>query len=439
MTARRLVSVLAISVALVVSVAPPADAGLFSDSIRKVVGAVPTQVLQTLKFSFPKMVIPRYSFCNAQVCGTSENLECVGNQYIPGFLGDFARTINVSSIGKLVGADMSYGQDMPSSGGMGGLLRGSLSGLGKVLPEGFVLNLPFDKIAAGLRDVSPVLQGLTGDAASAAMEKTLSCGVPEEQKTKFVEAFPDGVPNDYANIVLKLLWDTGEQSRGGPETFAQTLTLNGAKTDISATLAPDAGEVIDKATVFDQTSSTVKVPLASGKGTVSFAEVGSVATVVSSAFTLMGLKGDPEKIGEVLRQSGSWRPGEGTNVVGAIGNAGLLSQLATAAGNTEPTTFVAGEVGIVELAQSLSGNTLAGSLATQLGERSAVGSAAIFAWAPSGTTPGGAALFTAFDATRDEFEMINSVGKRVRIDFESMARTFQSVGDIDLVQIATVG
>jgi hypothetical protein len=190
----RTVAALIAAVLLVqLAASPPAEAGI--GSIGKVLGPALTQIVKVIKPALTKL---RYGYCNALSCGTSENLECVGNLFIPGFLGDITRNVTIAA--PAAGAtveelQIAHGSTTPTdfaSGAVGGAggsrLFGGISvvlrNVGQQLSQ-LQMKVPISNLLRqALRDTS----GLSGEEA----DKQVTCGVPEEQKNEVTTAHPDG-------------------------------------------------------------------------------------------------------------------------------------------------------------------------------------------------------------------------------------------------------
>jgi hypothetical protein len=136
----------------------------------------------------PAMTQLRYSFCNAQSCGTSENLECTGNLYIPGFVGSILKSAQVPPPGrlsKLLAFALAHGPSAPTGWFAG---RGSganpFASLGQMFP-GSSAGGDGVKLDFGLGDFAPALRPMApfGDG----------CGVPENQVNDVKSKNPDGI------------------------------------------------------------------------------------------------------------------------------------------------------------------------------------------------------------------------------------------------------
>jgi hypothetical protein len=364
----------------------------------------------------PAMTNLRYSFCNAQVCGTSENLECTGNLYIPGFTNQILQKLMVPPPfdgAKLFSFSMAHGPTTPTgwfsgrSGGGGGLFPpiggwpitwppgGSNAG-----PNGLNFNFGLGPYAPALRPGGPL-----GD----------SCGIPEKQRTDVTGKNPNGIENDYAKTILKLQWQVSgialkNALRTG--TISQPVGINGQTQNFTFPAVTPLPTRPTSSPTFSQGS---------------FPGAGTGGVTLANMLSHLGIGNvTPTLTGEALRTNGLSTPA-GFNLAGSL-NPGFLSSLFPS--RAEPLSLMTTQTTLNELAQAFAAGQVVSPLAAQIAGYTPKAAAGVIGWAPSGPIPGGAAVITGYDSSNDSFSLVNSLGKLVDVDYASLSSFLSNYGQV---------
>jgi hypothetical protein len=358
----------------------------------------------------PAMTNLQYSFCNAQVCGTSENLECTGNLYIPGFTNQILQKLSLPPPmdgAKLLSFSMAHGPTTPTGwfsgrGGGGGAfppflgpLAGSTAG-----PNGVNFNFGLGPYAPALRPGGPL-----GDA----------CGVPEKQRNDVTGKNPNGIENDYAKTIVKLQWQVSAiayKNAVKAGTVTQPFNVNGQLHNFTFPASAPLQTKPSSRPTFSQSSSP-----AAGTGGVTMANMLSALGLESLTPTL---------INQFLTTNNLSTP-SGFNLGGAV-NPGVLSSLFGQQAN--PPALASVQTTLGELAKAFGAGQVVPGLASQLTGYSPQAAAGVIGWAGDGNIPGGAAVITGYDPSTDNFSLVNVLGQTVDVGFRPLSSFLTNYGQV---------
>ncbi|MFN2466044.1 MAG: protein kinase [Candidatus Dormibacteria bacterium] len=256
-------------------------------------------VAETVLLAQPAAVDLGFGYCDAFVCGTSENLDCVGNKYMPRFgdalLGTFSlappagstlRDVVISG-GPYLGAGAAhvYQADGKTWGATALLLAGSPSvGTAGALQ----LNFPVPWKHELDSHYSPTLKS--------------GCGFTPDERKAFTARYGTRYTPPYPYLRLVAHWTRPARSSG-----SQALSVNGNSRAVSYTLA-SAITTPGVPRVYRQDD-----PRWSGQraGSSDYAHAGTVPAAIASLLSAFGGSEDPAAVGRELVARGAWKPGRG--------------------------------------------------------------------------------------------------------------------------------
>ena len=257
-------------------------------------------VVQSLVLTEPLTMQLTFGYCDALSCGTSENIDCVGNLYIPQFSpllslsvpplpGARARHVLVSA-GPAPGATALVGYD-------------DLAGIHTV--DSSLLAAP-PAVAADGTLTFTFASPLRAEFLAHTRSNGQVCGFSADQLKAFRAAHGAAYDGGVAIIDMVIVWSP--PSTTAPATQAVVLDGSDQKQAITYTAAP-ATAPPHAATAFRQDDSRWA---STAEGTSTFAAVGTVPTAVAAALSALGVTADPPTVGHDLAAAGAWKPGQGT-------------------------------------------------------------------------------------------------------------------------------
>jgi hypothetical protein len=275
-------------------------AGTPGGALTPTVTALPDgTVVETVALTQPASVDLGFGFCNSFVCGTSENLDCVGNLYIPGFTGalylDFrfgvppgstVKDILISG-GPTPDVETAYAYLTP---GLQVISSSLLSGKAKVTADGVSLEFPVPYKAELLAHYKPVFKRICGFTEAELNAFRAKYG------SRYVPLYP------YITVIAHI-------TRPSSSTGTQSVTVNGQDQNIRFAVpsGPTGPGVV---TVYRQDD-----PRWSGKkaGATTYGDAGTVPAAIASLLSAFGGSADPPAVGKALIASGAWTPGKGSD------------------------------------------------------------------------------------------------------------------------------
>ena len=280
----------------------PGSAAL--DASAPLVAASDGHVVQTILISAPASFPLGFAFCDGQVCGNSDNAECVVNLEIPNFGGAEPLSLQVSP---------------PPGSRLQKLLTVAGSGPGALTDVGY-----FDPSSTSTWNPN-TLSGPPTTAADGSLQLAFNspiaadvaahfrggrlCGFTTAEATAFTAKHGRTLANT-STAVVRLVLDWSPPT--GPVAGAsQMISLNssGAKQTLTAPVqaAPSAAKAppVQRQDDARWSSSTAS--------DTQFGVTGSVPTTVSTLLAAFGFALDPPTVGKELIASGAWKPGTGTD------------------------------------------------------------------------------------------------------------------------------
>jgi hypothetical protein len=444
---------LAVALALVAGAvaapAEPASAQLpLTTLLVKGNGEVPSLLKQVIVVNQPSQVKLTWGFCNAQSCGTSQNIECVGNKYMPGYGVLEKLKVGAPTGFKLKGLFTLFGPltNVLNQGlsqiaeSMKALDQAALesvatpSGVGTD-PDGGV-NIKLDT-------------GGIGDTLKFDKDFNMVCGHPEEEKQAIVADLGPEPTNPTAKGVIGILW---EKSRNTSGPITQQISTNN---DAPVSIPPiDLSGVADALKgiagilqpVIEQVTKSLAAPTfqnlrvpappdakgaQTGTGTPDqfvggspapkwfpmSSNVAAVPVAVTTALAYAGVSVPPADAAKSLLQSGAWKPGTGTDFNAMVGaTKGIVNQAKSAMPPAQAKLFEGVTVGpatITDVIASFESETAGPSAFVADFELEKGGSAV--------------ATITGYDAAKDRLTVVPQGGKPHTLSLEAAAPSLRNI------------
>ncbi|HEV7678437.1 MAG TPA: protein kinase [Candidatus Dormibacteraeota bacterium] len=346
------------------------------------VSAPDGRLIETVVLRGPSAIGLSFAFCDSLVCGTSENLDCVGNLYIPRFGGAYLLDATVAP------PPGSHAQKVLVLAGndAGALAPVALAGGGASAVEASVLSAAprIDGSGVTLSFVSPI-----GAEIRKHIRGGVLCGFNQAEVAALHAAYGDQVRNDTTSEV-RVVIDWSPPS-GSLSSAVQTVSVNGTASKVPLQPAQSQKSTAPAFTTVLQGDSRW-ASTAAGKSST-YGASGTVPTTLSTLLSGFGVHRDPPAIGKQLVDAGIWKPGTGTDWKG------LQGYIASAA----PLS-----VSEVDVFQAL------GALHS--------GAAVMVAYTDHRPTPAQdlTAVITDYDPGTDTFGVIDPVSGAVRISWDDL-------------------
>jgi hypothetical protein len=278
---------------------PPGSAGLDSASL---VVRPDGRVQETVVLRGPGAVTYGFAFCDAFVCGNSDNIDCVGNLYIPNFGGAYLTDAQVppppgshaTAVMVLAGGDA--GALAPAALVSGGSSSSVDSHVLAAAPQvsGNGVSLSF---------VSPIAPEIRQH-----IRNGMLCGFTAEQRTAFIAAHGPQQHNDStAEVRVVIDWSPPSAPLSGQ---TQAVLVNGVKNNVAlqpAAKPPQGAGAFTPALQGDARWASTAA------GTRTYGVSGTVPATLSTLFSGFGIHRDPPAIGKELIAAGAWSPGKGVD------------------------------------------------------------------------------------------------------------------------------
>jgi hypothetical protein len=384
-----------------------------------------------------------WNFCNAQVCGTSENVECVGNRYVPTYAGQFVHDLGIGPIPgfRLRDAVLQVGASTIAPASVVHVTADGATGDTSAFASPPAIRsdggLAVALLQGGLVETLRFLPEFPGRA----------CGITEEERDAILATYGESVEVPGAVIALDLEWEPVEDGAAS-ELAGQTqiLTANGGESTLTfpelaspgsapdtepQAFRPDEGAWADLLVPVPQAAPPTEAPTAAPTATeppaperfltgaaapasVAFREVGDVPTALAIALVRLGLDVDPGEVGRGLLNAGAWQPRRGTDLarlgVNSSEPVDVAGALVPAEAQTDPPTAV------------LASLTTAGGVLDALARAEGVPLIGIGAGAGSRTI----VVATAYDAEADEITLVHPTAGELTVPFADLLDRFQT-------------
>ncbi|GAC1578928.1 MAG: hypothetical protein NVS3B24_11900 [Candidatus Dormibacteria bacterium] len=291
-------------------------------------------VVERVTIVSPATVPLSFAYCDAFVCGNSDNIDCIGNSYVPGFGSAVPLTMTLGpppgsrlekalvSAGPAPGVDTALAVFDP--GGGGETPSHLLAGAPQVGSDGS-LRLEF---------ATPWRKALQPHYDAG---RKRYCGFNAEQKASFTRSFGVTYSNPYPAITVLARWSPAVQAG------TTSVVINGASQNAATTTAPrppPAGPV-PVLLQYDARWAGTRA------GATTIGSAGTVATAVAMALTALGLRAEPPAVAQDLVRAGAWDPSRGTDWERLVG---YLNQRVAAGEVDLPAASVRAQGGAISLA-----------------------------------------------------------------------------------------
>lgn len=274
-----------------------------SVDVKSTFTPIPGGVRQTIEVIEPKEHKVTFGYCNAQVCGTSENVSCIGNKYIPDSSDPFLNKLTVSPI-----PGFTKGTVMIASGVTTGTTTGEPYA---IIPKSFSTSsngVKFMDFAGGVQFTTESPNPLAALAPWYRPEFQRVCGLSEGERDQFVIDHPNfSDSTNWYKFTIDWL-GSGIIAEG----TTQNITINDRQpqsTAVSLEYSADFNSS-DNSEVFRQFRGDWANKDVGG---FLFRDVGTVATSVATFLSGYGIATDPGVVGDELIAARTWIPGTGTN------------------------------------------------------------------------------------------------------------------------------
>jgi len=262
------------------------------------------RVIEWVEVLAPPFVDLTFRYCNAQSCGNQENLECVGNKYIPQFADNLPQKLTIPSLsGSHPEKIFIKAGPAPGFIATGGYFDANdtnswneyiLSGAPQIGADGGVTI----NFGTGIKTA------LGKALAALPRQGDQVCGLTEEEYQGFRNSFGDRFDNSYRQYYkIAIVWSKPSSCCSA----TQEIELDGRKrTDIVGWRNQSKPEL----RVYTQQKGDWADRQVGG---TDFAKSGTVPTAVASTLSAFGGGLTPDKVGLELMERGVWKPGEGSD------------------------------------------------------------------------------------------------------------------------------
>ncbi|HEV3232205.1 MAG TPA: serine/threonine-protein kinase [Candidatus Dormibacteraeota bacterium] len=336
------------------------------------------RVVEVTTLAGPRDVGLGFAFCNSFTCGNSDNVDCVGNLYIPAFASSIHYSMTIGKVtgwtlervlvtaGQAPGSTSAYAYTDAAGGSTA---PGLLAAPARISANGAELDFPIPPAQALKAHYRPQFQRV--------------CGFTQPELIAFQARYGTVYHNPYPYITVILSWT---RAGGDVAGLTQAVGIDGQASDVPVKVA-GAGPASRGFTAYRQDDARWATTRA---GTSTYASSGTVPAAVASLLNGFGKGGDPVRVGAALERAGAWKPG-GAATWAALG-AYLADQGLTPAGADLPAAAAAATQGV----PSLVGYTSSG------GRESAL-------------------VITGYDSGRDRFQVLDPARGRVEMRWDDLA------------------
>ena len=265
-------------------------------------------VVERVAFTSPASVPLGFSYCDAFTCGNSDNVDCIGNSYVPSFGGAVPLSVRLApppgvkidralvSAGPAPGADTALALfDAASPSGSRPSLLTAAPGLA---PDG----------ALALEFATPWRSAMEPHFNA---KLARYCGFSKEQRAAFSSSYGSAYRNPYPIITVLVRW-AAPSSLDGLKT---SVSLNGAVREVPVAIAAGARRPGTPAVLLQGDPRWSATP----EGHTTLGSSGTVATAVASILSALGTPTTPPMVAQDLIRSGAWKPASGTDWTGLVG------------------------------------------------------------------------------------------------------------------------
>ncbi|MGI8608435.1 MAG: hypothetical protein ACR2MY_04290 [Candidatus Dormibacteria bacterium] len=262
-------------------------------------------VVETVVLTQPATVGLGFGFCDAFVCGTSDNVECIGNLYIPRFADSLLLSFQLSPPpgSRLRDAFISGGSTPEAAVAHAYVASGGATTSGQ---NSLVTSAPQVSSDGSLSVAFPVPWKAELDNHYKPAFKRV-CGFTLDERQAFTARFGSNYTPQYPYITVLAHWSHPSQPSG-----QHTVTVNGTAKTVNY-VVPTPPATPGKATMFRQDDSRWGGHRA---GSGDYAHRGTVPTALATLLSAFGGSQDPVAVGKELIANGTWRPDKGSDWAG---------------------------------------------------------------------------------------------------------------------------
>ena len=286
------------------------------------------RVRQRVVAGGPSEVALGWSFCNPQICGTSDNIVCVAG-WNPTYRALQDVVVDPPAGYSLVRADIAVGAT-----GAASRVAGVLTPQGWQGGTGGFAAAPTVSAGGGIR-LALEAGGLEATYRRLPEFPDRPCAVSDERRDEILAEFGPVVEVGVAAVVIDVVWQRDTAAEDEP--VEQVVQVGGAPQTITFQPAPSPPPLVTDAPVFVQddeawadtlapatpseapppttpaTPATPATDVPSEPPPPAFADVGTVPTILANAFVRLGHDVDPAVVASRLIDAGAWRPGVGAS------------------------------------------------------------------------------------------------------------------------------